>query len=256
MSFYNVGLASGNVVAGAVCVGSSKLTTSWSWRTPIICQIPAAIILASCSVFFYESPRWLLTKGREEKARKSFAAFLQKDPHSPEVNWQVNQVMYHIELEQAQARETSWTEIFHGINLKRTHIALLVLLGNALTGIQFVIPYTALFLSQLGLDNPYLLNVAISSCVLAGTVPGPFLCEYVGRRWSLIGGYVVMASSMLIFAAVASGLGQSNVTTQHVLVAFLCIWAFTFGATSGPIVWVSSPEMHAIRMRTFGQAYA
>lgn len=65
-----------------------------------------------------------------------------------------------------------------------------------------------------------------------------------------------MASCMLIFAAVASGLSQSNVTTQHVLVAFLCIWAFTFGATSGPIVWVSSAEMHAIRLRTFGQAYA
>lgn len=147
MFFYNVGFASGNVVAAAVCVGSSKLTTSWSWRTPIICQIPAAIILASCTVFFYESPRWLLTKGREEKARKSFAAFLQKDAHSPAVNWQVNQVMYHIELEQAQSRETCWMEIFHDINLKRTHIAVLAFLGNALTGIQSVIPYTALFLS-------------------------------------------------------------------------------------------------------------
>lgn len=256
MSFYNVGLASGNVVAAAVCVGSSRLTTSWSWKTPIICQIPAAMILAACSIFFHESPRWLLTKGREEKARKSFAAFFQKDAHSPEVNWQISQVLYHTELERAQSRETSWTEIFYDTNLKRTHIAVLVLLGNALTGIQFVIPYTALFLAQLGLNNPYLLNVAISSCVLAGTIPGPFLCEYVGRRRSLICGYIIMAASMLIFAAVSSGLGQSDVTAQHVLVAFLCIWAFTFGATSGPIVWVSSAEMHAIRLRTFGQSYS
>lgn len=65
-----------------------------------------------------------------------------------------------------------------------------------------------------------------------------------------------MGACMLIFAAVSSALGQSDPKTQHVLVAFLCIWAFTFGATSGPIVWVSSAEMHSLRLRTIGQAYA
>lgn len=65
-----------------------------------------------------------------------------------------------------------------------------------------------------------------------------------------------MAGCMLIFAATASGLGQADTTAQHVLVAFLCIWAFTFGATSGPIVWVSSPEMHSLRLRTIAQGYA
>lgn len=87
-------------------------------------------------------------------------------------------------------------------------------------------------------------------------MPGPFLCEYVGRRASLLGGYVVMAASMLIFATVSTGMGQSSPTAQHVLVAFLCIWAFTFGATSGPIVWVSSAEIHSLQLRTLGQGYA
>ncbi|KAH7007562.1 general substrate transporter [Ilyonectria destructans] len=256
MSFYNVGLASGNVIMAAVCAGSSKINSNWSWQVPILCQIPAAVVLAAGSMLFPESPRWLLLKGREEAARKSFAKFNKTEPNSPQINALVEEINGHIELELTMRRSTDWTNIFRGINLKRTHLAVLILVSNAISGIQFVIPYTALFLAQIGLNNPYILNVAISSCILAGTVPGPFLCEYAGRRLSLIGGYIVMAACMLIFAVVASVLGQSAVTAQHVLVAFLCIWAFTFGATSGPIVWVSSAEMHSLRLRSFGQSYA
>lgn len=76
----------------------------------------------------------------------------------------MREVGSHLALEREMASNRSWTEIFHGMDRKRTHIALLVLLSIALTGIQFVIPYTALFLANLGLTNPYVLNVAISSC--------------------------------------------------------------------------------------------
>lgn len=89
------------------------------------------------------------------------------------MDWQVNEVLHHIELEQAMNEETSFAQLFRGIDLRRTHLALLALLGNALTGIQFVIPYTALFLAQIGLTNPYALNVAISSCGKRGGRPLP-----------------------------------------------------------------------------------
>jgi MFS transporter, SP family, sugar:H+ symporter len=223
MCLYNVGLGSGNVVAAAICVGSSEIPNNWSWRTPIACQIPLSMLWMGISVLFPESPRWLLVKGRETKPRQSFARYMGSSPDSPAVERQVHDVLRHIALEERIAEERSWTEIFHGLDLKRTHIAVLVLLGNALTGIQFVIPYTALFLTGLGLTNPFALNVAISSCVLAGAIPGPWICEYVGRRRGLLGGYVIMAASMLIFAATASGLDSSDPAAQRVLVAFLCI---------------------------------
>ncbi|KIX06848.1 uncharacterized protein Z518_04824 [Rhinocladiella mackenziei CBS 650.93] len=149
----------------------------------------------------------------------------------------------------------SWTEIFRGVDGKRTHIAVLIILGNALTGIYFVAPYAALFLESVGLKNAYVLNVVVNSGVLGGSLLGPSLCEFAGRRWTLIGGYTGMASCMLIAAASATGLGQSNHTAQNLLVAFLFIWAFIFGATSGPTVWVASAEMHSLRLRTIGQAY-
>lgn len=123
-----------------------------------------AIFLATVVQFFHESPRWLITKGHEERARSSFARYNNHQPDSPEVDFLVAESSHAIEIEQAMAHQRSFTDIFHGLDLKRTHIALLVLLGNAITGIQFVIPYTALFLTEVGLTNAYVLNVAISSC--------------------------------------------------------------------------------------------
>ncbi|KAI0484822.1 general substrate transporter [Xylariaceae sp. FL0804] len=272
MSLYNVGLASGNVIMAAVCAGTASIATNWAWQAPIMCQIPASIFLCGLASLYPESPRWLLMKALSEqsggggpswlrkdyerKARESFARLNETTADSPLVDTLVSEVKQHIELERSLSRTTSWTDMFRGIDLKRTHVACLVLIGNAITGVQFVIPYTALFLASVGLKNPYALNVAISSCVLAGTIPGPFLCEYVGRRLTLIGGYIAMGICMLIFAVVATALGQAAQSAQVVLIAFLCLWALIFGATSGPTVWVASPEMHSLRLRTFGQGYA
>lgn len=115
-------------------------------------------------MLFPESPRWLLLKGREEAASKAFAKFNKTEPNSPQINTLVEEIDGHIELELSMRRSTDWTNIFRGINLKRTHLAVLILVSNAISGIQFVIPYTVLFLAQIGLNNPYILNVAISSC--------------------------------------------------------------------------------------------
>ncbi|KAJ3549220.1 hypothetical protein NM208_g601 [Fusarium decemcellulare] len=148
-----------------------------------------------------------------------FCQIRQQDVNSPNVAEQVEAVVCHIETERQLEQETSVSQLFRGLDLKRTHVAVLVLIGNALTGVQFAIPYTALFLSQIGISNPYTLNVSVSSAILAGCLPGAFLCEYLGRRLCLLGGYRVME----------------------------------------PVVHhdIKRPfEMHANRLRTMGQAYA
>lgn len=254
-SLYSIGLGSGGIISSSICVGSSKLTTDWAWKTVIICQIPTAVILGCIGFLFHDSPRWLLLNGKEDEARRSFASLSGKEPYSADISWLVQDVLHHIELEREMARTTSWTEIFRGTNGKRTHIAVLVVMRNALSGIYFVAPYAALFLQNVGLKNSYTLNVAVNSGIMAGSLLGPSLCEYAGRRRTLLGGYCIMASCMLIAAATATGLGQSNHSAQQVLVAFLFLWAFTFGGASGPTVWVASAEMHSLRLRNVGQAY-
>ena len=256
LGLYNVGLAMGNVSASAVCAGSATLlpTNNWQWMVPIICQIPLALILGVGTLFFPESPRWLLTKGKEEAARNSFGRFYKKDPHSAEITAQIQEVQAYIDAEAAAGATTSWTEIYHRNDVRRTITSAVVLIGLAITGIQFVAPYAALFLNGIGINNPYLINVIIGLCIFAGSFIGPVVVEYGGRRFAMLTGYSLMATCMLIFSAVSSALGAQSSIARNILVAFLCIWAFVFGGCIGPSVWLASAELHSVRLRTYGQA--
>ena len=64
-----------------------------------------------------------------------------------------------------------------------------------------------------------------------------------------------MAVCMLIFSAVNSALGNANEAAKKVLIAFLCIWDFFFGAFNASTVWLASVEQHSVRHRTYGQAF-
>ncbi|EXJ69323.1 uncharacterized protein A1O5_07359 [Cladophialophora psammophila CBS 110553] len=256
LAIFNTGLSVGNASAAAVCAGSSNFapTNDWQWKTPIVCQIPLNLMLALGTFLFCESPRWLLIKGREDQARISFAAFLHATPSSEIVSAQIQDVKFHLELERSMVATASWTEIYGRKNIRRTLTSTLVLVSMGITGIQFVGYYTALFLSGVGVHNPYLINVTIALCIFAGTIPGPLTPEYCGRRLSLLIGYMCMGSFMLIFSSVSTGLGADNSVAKNVVVVFLCLWAFTFGAFIGPNVWLSSTEMHSVSLRTYGQA--
>ncbi|EON98862.1 putative mfs monosaccharide transporter protein [Phaeoacremonium minimum UCRPA7] len=256
LGLFNVGLAMGNVAATAVCAGSATLDPSnnWQWQTPVICQIPLGILLGTGIWMFPESPRWLMTKGNEEAARKSFGRFYGKPAYSQQITTQINDVLRHLESERALGSTTSWTEIFHRADIRRTSVSALILVGLAISGIQFVAPYTALFLQGVGVSNFYVINVIIGVSILAGASIGSWTVEYGGRRFSLILGYSILSVCMLIVGAVGTALDQSNPIAQKVLVAFLCIWAFVFGGFIGPCVWLASAEMHSVRLRTYGQA--
>lgn len=255
MALYNIGLGCGNAVAAAVCWGSSTYRHSnLAWQIPIICQIPLSLILGVGVCMFPESPRWLQTKGREEAAKKSFAWFYAKPPDHPDILLQIQDVERHIEQERLINKTTNWTEIYRGSNLRRTVVSGLVMVGLAITGSKFVGPYGAIFLAKVGIQNPFLNNFILALCTALGTIPGPFIVEYGGRRFAQVVGYMVMTTCMLIISIVGSALGQTSHQAKVVLLVFLFLWAFLFGAFIGTSVWISAPEQHNIRLRTYGQA--
>ncbi|CAG7922487.1 unnamed protein product [Penicillium olsonii] len=256
LGVFNIGLALGTVLAAAVCAGSATLKPDddWQWKTPIACQIPLAVILGLGTMMFPESPRWLLLRKERERARDSFAVFKSLDPQSLEVTAQLDDVQRHLDLEASLSATTSWVEIYRGLDLRRTAISAMTLVGLSITGVQFISQYAALFLSGVGIDNPYLINAIVGLCIFAGALIGPHALEYGGRRFSLLLGYTLMAACMLILASVSTGLGPSDPTAKNVVVVFLCLWAFAFGGFVGSGAWLSSAEMHSVRLRTYGQA--
>lgn len=198
LTLYSLGLRGGNAVAGAVCLGSSTYKSNLAWQIPIICQIPLSLILGIGVYFFPESPGWLLTKGRDEEAKRSFAWYYAKPSDHPDILLQVKDVEHHIELEKLNGSMSSWTDIYRGANFRRTLISGLIMVGLVITGSKLVIPYGAIFLAQAGVKNPFLNNFILAAYILAGTIFSPWIVEHGGRRFSMLVGYSLLVLCMLI----------------------------------------------------------
>ncbi|KAN0117905.1 general substrate transporter [Hyaloscypha variabilis] len=256
VALYTTGANIGNLVSSCVCLSSQHFATNWSWQTPIICQIPVAVIFGGGLFIFPQSPRWLLTKEKTEKARKSFARLYNRDPASEEVARQLEDTQMAISEEKELSSSTNWTEIFHRNFIRRTLIALAINICASLSGAFFIFSYTAIFLKGVGISSPIEISVIINSCVVVGGITGPVWVEYIGRRRTLLAGYSGMAVCMLTFSAVSTGLGGvKTAAARGVLIAFLCGWAFIFGGFISSTQFMASAEMHAVRHRTYAQAF-
>ena len=211
------------------------------------------IILGAGILMLPESPRWFMGHGREEEARHSFSVLYCQSPYSPDITAQIDDIKTHLANERAGATKVSWYNIYRKKHIRRTLTSALIMVGLSITGIQFVQPYATLFLKGVGISDPYLINVIIGLCILGGSLLGPFIVEYGGRRAAILSGYTVMAVCMLILSSVNTSLGTDD-TAQIVMVVLLCLWAFVFGGTIAPSASLASVEMHSVSLRTFGHA--
>lgn len=55
--------------------GTAFLSTNWSWRIPIWCQLLSSVVVAVGAFFLPESPRWLVGQDRVDEARSILAKY-------------------------------------------------------------------------------------------------------------------------------------------------------------------------------------
>lgn len=254
VGLFTIGISTGQALVSGVCAGTATIGNNWEWKTPIILQIPLSLLIATSVMLFPESPRWCIQKGNEQRARAALGRFYHKDPQGTFVTAHVREIQAYVNWEREMAPKTSWIEIFHRKNIRRTLISIWILSASSLTGAQFVGNYTAIFLGGVGIQDPFVITAIINLCFFGGSLFGGIVTEFAGRRLTFLIGLVIDGLCMLTFSAVASGLAQSSPTAQKVLVAFLCIWSFVYSMFVASAGWILSAEVHSIRLRSYGQA--
>ena len=74
-SLYNSLWYSGSIIAAWTTYGTFKIPTSWSWRTPSALQGAPSVIQVALVFFAPESPRFLVSKGKEKQALQILAHY-------------------------------------------------------------------------------------------------------------------------------------------------------------------------------------
>jgi len=213
------------------------------WRAMFGTAALPALLFALATLFIPESPRWLVTVGRELRAREILERIGGREAAEKSLQ----------EIRAAVSAESGrFSDLFRPSLRKALGVAVFLALVSELSGMTVVLYYGPDILNQAGVR----LSDAIGGFVMIGIVKMLFtvialgLIDRIGRRPLLLWGTAGCCLSLISLGA----LFALDRTDGIALVALICLFCAFFAFSLGPIKWVIMSEIFPTQVR--GRAVA
>ncbi|KAK3316879.1 glucose transporter-like protein [Apodospora peruviana] len=257
---YQFAITIGLLLAAVVDNSTHDRQDTGSYRIPIAVQFAWAIVLIVGMLVLPETPRYLIKRGRPEKAAKSLGRLRKLPPQHPAVQDELGEVQASHDFETAIGK-ASYRDCFRKGMRKRTLTGMGIQALQQLTGINFIFYYGTQYFKNSGITNAFTITMITSSINVVSTIPGLYAIDKWGRRPLLLWGAVGMCISQFLVAMLGTlTTGQAadgtilvfNVSAQKAGIAFVCIYIFFFASTWGPLAWVVTGEIFPLKNRARG----
>ncbi|KAL8383380.1 hypothetical protein RB595_006908 [Gaeumannomyces hyphopodioides] len=258
---FQIMVVSGILMAQILIYGTSTLTNSISWRLPLALEMLIAIPLGIGSFFLPESPRLLLSQGREQEASVVIAKLNGVEVFSHTVLDQIQAFQEKSIEAESQGRPKRHEMFTAPAMARRLLIGIMLQAGQQLTGVNFFFYFGNDVLSVTGIGNGYVCQIILGAVNLIATLFGIRVASHCRRRQALIVGALIMFACFMVFSTVGEfALARSG--TNKSLAAGLCMLAVAvifiaaFAVTWGPLVWAVCAELFPPRHRSAALAVA
>ena len=221
------------------------LSESAAWRWMLgLAAIPSAILLIGM-LFMPETPRWLVSKDRDEEARRVLMRTRSGDEAEKEIR----------DIRRVESQEQGG---IGDLGAAWVRPALVVAIGLAVfqqvIGINTIIYYAPTTLTNVGFEasGAILANVGIGIVNVAMTLVAIRVVDRAGRKPLLLGGLVGMVLSLAVLGLSTLTLPEPSSPSDPVaIITLVCLALFiaSFAATWGPVVWVMLPEVLPLHIR-------
>ncbi|KAJ3040798.1 hypothetical protein HDV00_010413 [Rhizophlyctis rosea] len=256
ISIYQFMITIGIFIAACVnsgIIASNLHTKDSEWRTALAIQFVPGVLIIAINSFLPFSPRWLVSKHRDEEAIAALAKLRHADTNSPEVQQEYSEIREEVKLEES-AGKASWTEVAAKANFKRVLIGIILQFFQQWTGINVILYYQNDLITKMGFDPKdaqTAFNLAINAINMIATIPGMYLIERVGRRKLLLWGAIGMGISQYV-VTLALRLAETHGVPKLSWLAIVAVFVFeiNFASTWGPVVWVYQSEIYPLRLRS------
>lgn len=244
-------------------IAGSSVSTLWldfaAWRWMFWIEILPAAFFLSALLFIPESPRYLISAGKEDRARKVLAlAYAESELQAKVVE---------IKETLSSSHKPRLSDVINRATGK-IHSIVWVGIGLAvfqqLVGINVVFYYGAVLWQSVGFseNDALLINVISGAVSIGACLIAISLIDSIGRKPLLWGGSVGMAVTLGIlsyaFSTASMVDGSLSLTDDMGVVALLSANAYVlfFNVSWGPVMWVMLGEMFPNQMRGSGLAIA
>ncbi|WP_166845021.1 sugar porter family MFS transporter [Isoptericola sp. BMS4] len=247
-------LLSDQLLAEGAGGAANELWLGWeAWRWMFLVAVVPAAVYGVLALRMPESPRYLVTKGRDGEARRVLSSVL-----GPEED--VDDRIAEIHRSIAEDEENAELGTLKGdrFGLKPiVWVGILMAIFQQFVGINVIFYYSTTLWQAVGFDESqsFLISTITAVTNVAVTFIAIALIDKVGRRPLLLVGSAGMAVSLGLMAVAftqATGSGENiSLGAPWNGIALVAANAFVvfFGATWGPLMWVLLGEMFPNRIR-------
>ncbi|KAH8797951.1 general substrate transporter [Xylogone sp. PMI_703] len=254
----------GYALAGWVGVGTYySSNSSFQWRFPIALSCLPPLCLLCCGPWIPESPRWLLTKDRNEEAWDIIHR-LHADDHTEESE-RFAQAEFYQMVQQVQADAAAWTQggnkqLFTKASYrKRMWMGFFIQFAAQSTGAQVIYVYIVSLYQNLGLSGgmPLILGAAYVTVATISNFVGALLLDRIGRKPLLLAGLTgCMLSVCLETAMIASFADTTNHAGLSMGVFFSFCFISFYGGGIDVVGYVYCSEIFPTQIRSQGVAWS
>lgn len=217
------------------------------WRYMLAVAVLPAIALLIGMLFLPESPRWLISKHRDDQAFEVL-----KQVRSPE---RAAAEMQEVELlaeEEEKSKTGGLSDLASKWVLRLVLIGIGVGVASQFSGINAVMYYGTQLLTDAGFsaDAAIVANTLNGLASVVGVTVGILLINKLPRRRMLIGGFTLTTFFHVLIGLSALLLPEGPFKAYAIL-AFVILFVFSMQGTIGPLTWLMLSEIFPLKIRSF-----
>ncbi|ORY81421.1 general substrate transporter [Protomyces lactucae-debilis] len=249
-------LAFAQIIGACVCQGTKDISSTASYRIPMGLQMIIPVVVYALYAWIPESPRWLVSVGRTDKAGAALRTLhKEKLAHGYDEQEELSLLKQDKELDDL-SKESSWRSLFGSpVERRKLFLAVGILAAQQLTGVQFFFSYFTVFLQKIGsVEHPFLWTIILDIFELIGVVGSFFLINRFGRRPLLIWTSVIMIVCLVVSGGLATAADEVLPRGRGIgIIVASLIYVLAFNLAFGPLAWVVASELTPgpNRARTF-----